>query len=382
MNEQLALSCFRCGDKIVRGSELTVANDTFCRTCWENGFVCEYCGRLYANDEKRLYQDRELCAECYTNRLPHCDCCGDSYNPTDDGCWGGMCQSCSDSHFECCSCGEIHHIDDYGENGMCLGCSERASVPIKDYHSGPDCGTFFCPDATESLYFGVELETDCYDNREEAAVALTKLCNCDRLFWLERDCTLDKGIEIISQPCTLAYHRDVFPWGAVAKTVEQFGGRSHDTETCGLHIHFSQTFFNGHPELYQLRLIYLFEKFWDELVVFSRRGTRALWRNANKYDRSLFDCSAKNKIRELRGGDCRYQAVNITNEETIEIRIFRGSLEVKTILASIELVDFLVHVAKKVSTKRLQAMSWTGLTRMLSHKDYHYLPQYLVEKEL
>ena len=346
--------------------------------------TCDWCGNNILDGQEQGVNDNTCCSTCVEN-AETCDCCGELYAPNSDGSWGGMCPPCAENHFVCDSCEETYSNSDYGADGLCEACyneHEGAGRLIKEYHDGAKCGVRFLPNHNNTLYFGVELETDYYNDKNAAAEDLTAICQRDTLFWLEQDASLAKGIEIITQPCTLAYHRDIFPWENIIKIVEKHGGRSHDTTTCGLHIHFSRAFFRKHPELYQLRLIYLFEKFWNELVIFSRRDASQLEQNAKKYGRPLFNCRAKRKMRELQQDFHRYQAVNIRKRETIEIRIFRGTLILNTILASLELVDFLVRLSASTSTKKLQELTWKELKEKISSKQYSYLNQYLAERRL
>lgn len=347
--------------------------------------TCEICGDTIEEGASR-------CAVC-AQLTASCNCCDDFYDPDSHGSWGGMCPDCAAEHFECEGCGEVYHNDDYGGDGLCMDCSPRHDNPlVKPYHTGASCNIVFhsnslnipssLPDNKKPLYFGVELETDYYKDRDGAAEDLAAICQNDSLFWLENDSSLEDGIEIISQPCTLDYHLTMFPWWDIQKIVGKHGGKSHETTTCGLHIHFNRSFFGRLQYLPQVKLIYLFEKFWDELVVFSRRDPHSLEHNAKKYGRPLFDCAARKKVRELHLDFYRYQAVNIRPSATIEIRIFRGTLEVPTILASIELTDFLVRLVATTSTRKLQALTWAKAKEAMSNKGYQYLPAYLIRRDL
>ena len=60
----------------------------------------------------------------------------------------------------------------------------------------------------------------------------------------------------------------------------------------------------------------------------------------------------------------RYQAVNTTNEDTIEIRIFRGTLRKDRILANISLVQSLVEFTRDMSTQEVNKGSLTWLNYM------------------
>ena len=64
----------------------------------------------------------------------------------------------------------------------------------------------------------------------------------------------------------------------------------------------------------------------------------------------------------------RYVAVNLLNSNTIEFRLFRGTLKLNTILATLQLVD-----------SGLQALSWS---EFVSGIEYPELIQYLKERRL
>lgn len=69
------------------------------------------------------------------------------------------------------------------------------------------------------------------------------------------------------------------PWQKLLDAALAMGYTSHQARTCGLHVHVSLEAF-GETETAQDAVIdhilYFFEKFWDELLKFSRRTPRQL----------------------------------------------------------------------------------------------------------
>ena len=55
----------------------------------------------------------------------------------------------------------------------------------------------------------------------------------------------------------------------------------------------------------------------------------------------------------------RYTSVNLTNKNTIEFRIFRGTLKYNTLIATLQLLDRICDVALFMSDEQVKAMSWT-----------------------
>lgn len=368
-------TCPDCGEDVAEG-------ETLCQDCQDNYGVCDKCQNAYLIEEMVENNGFFYCEGCASRVLTTCNVCGEMYNFTSEG-WGGMCEGCSDEHFICDVCDEVYSDEDYAGEGMCRSCYEESeeqhSSYVRYYHHSPRL-VFHPP--TEKLYFGVELETDGYANYQKVASELYELSQDETIFYMEEDSSLKQGIEIISQPCSLYYHKFYFPWEKIVDIVKKHGGKSHDTTTCGLHIHFSRRVFEGRKDkLYQIRLVYFFEKFWKELVVFSRR--EGVWEhNAKKYGVPIYDKPASRKLQDLKDYYSRYQAVNLVNRDTIEIRIFRGSLLVPTILASLELVDFLIKLVKASSNRELQSITWAEVTKRVEKLRYPYLHAYLSEKGL
>jgi hypothetical protein len=151
------------------------------------------------------------------------------------------------------------------------------------------------------------------------------------------------------------------PWAEVFKTAVSLGYTSHQSGSCGLHVHVSRLAF-GETETRQeaaiARVLYFFEKFWEELLKFSRRTPRQLDRWAARYGykeqpRDIL----KHAKKGYHGG--RYTCVNLSNADTIELRIFRGTLKWNTLMATLELADRICDVALCLSDEELKALSWT-----------------------
>jgi hypothetical protein len=79
----------------------------------------------------------------------------------------------------------------------------------------------------------------------------------------------------------------------------------------------------------------------------------------------------------------RYTPLNLENSPTIEFRIFKGSLNPQTILATVEFCDALIEWAKDTSAAKLTTGEldlW--LRQHVSRKTYPTLLQYLVRRKL
>ena len=72
--------------------------------------------------------------------------------------------------------------------------------------------------------------------------------------------------------------------------------------------------------------------------------------------------------------------VNLTNYHTVEFRIFRGTLKLNTLIATLQLLDRICDVAINLSDDELKDLSWTTFVAGCAHLPE--LVQYLKERRL
>ena len=113
---------------------------------------------------------------------------------------------------------------------------------------------------------------------------------------------------------------------------------------------------------------------------FSRRTESQMSRWAARY-------GYKNKPKEIldhakSSGDNRYTCVNITNWNTIEFRMFRGTLKYNTLIATLELVNQICEYAIRHSDDDLAKISWSEFVISLDKDDCAELISYLKQRRL
>lgn len=79
--------------------------------------------------------------------------------------------------------------------------------------------------------------------------------------------------------------------------------------------------------------------------------------------------------------DCgsRYTCVNLTNADTIEFRMFRGTLKLNTLIATLQMVDHICDAAIFMSDDELHDLSWSSFVSAIKEPE---LVQYLKERNL
>ncbi len=131
------------------------------------------------------------------------------------------------------------------------------------------------------------MEVDYAGESEDSAEAILDIANSNKThIYCKHDGSLDDGFEIVTHPMTLEYHRNSMPWDCMLNELRDMGYLSHKANTCGLHIHVNRSAF-GTTQTEQdaciARILYFFEKHWEELLKFSRRTEYQLSRWAARY---------------------------------------------------------------------------------------------------
>lgn len=161
------------------------------------------------------------------------------------------------------------------------------------------------------------------------------------------------------------------------------GYYSHKTATCGLHVHINRSFFGDTVEGQDDAIgcvLYFVEHHWEELLRFSRRTEQQLKRWAARYGYKERPNEILDTAKKGYGG--RYTCVNILNRDTIELRIFRGTLKYNTFAATLQLVKEICNVAVFMSDEELAKQSWSAFVGSLEKTKVPELITYLKERRL
>ena len=345
--------------------------------------ICANCGAMHPTEDMYQAEGDWLCRDCADRLTLVCDHCGArSYeeNAVEDD-HATLCERCFDAYYtRCHDCGRIMrnynaYFDE--DDGYCSDCWAEHDEAIHEYSYTPDL-VFH---GKGLRHFGVELEIDHGGTVSSHAKQLLEIANRDaENLYIKTDGSLDEGLELVTHPMTLEYQLNEMPWDEVLRKAQDLGYLSHAAGTCGLHVHISRLAFSCTYEQQDAaiaRLLYFVEKFWAELLRFSRRTQSQMNRWAARYGIRLTPadqmCHAKNSCAG------RYTAVNLTNSDTVEIRMFRGTLKLNTLKATLQMVNHLVEVAVSMSDSAVQDMSWFDFLDQIKEPE---LIQYLKERRL
>jgi hypothetical protein len=204
---------------------------------------------------------------------------------------------------------------------------------IDSYHSSKNKGFKVIESpwlASNRRAFGVELEVQVRSGDKNAAAGrvhevLNPSGDTGEYCYFERDGSIGEGFEIVTQPAGLDVHRQKFALFLQDAELKR-GLRSHEGGSCGLHVHVGREYVTQSQ-------IYRIQSFLNDVrnEALIRSIARRYENGYCKFKPHMAKFTAHNK----QNGD-RYEALNVTNHDTIEFRIFRGSLRYESVMAALE----------------------------------------------
>lgn len=264
----------------------------------------------------------------------------------------------------------------------CLNSYDDDDVIIEDYGCSHDhndhphfVGVFGGKPDSEKKAFGFELEVD--KNSWSYSSNLVKKMNCEMARKIESligwdnirfatDGSLSDGFEIITQPHSQdAFWRRQSDWAKMLDLLVEWGYKSHNAGSCGLHVHLSRAWFGKTETEQSLAIAKLFAFFynrWDDIRKASRRSNFS-YCHRNEYAKlengewsvgnavlKWRECAKKRHsgaVRVSEGSAWSHGvALNNSNENTVEIRVGRGTLNKASFFSWI---DFCLALARNAS---------------------------------
>lgn len=314
---------------------INLGGDDMCQDCLAKYYevpgigyltACESCNRFgldNGNGDFHEFASCTYCENCYSNNVYECEDCYENY-------WA------DDGHD--CDNGVIHEWD-YKPRPVFFGHSEAR------------------------YWFGFELEVENIESDERTHSVAERVQELmGEHVYLKRDGSLSDGFEIVSHPHTLESHQNDIKW-SVLQDLRNSGFRSWNTESCGIHVHVSRSAFgNGvtgdrrratlTAQAHELRFMKLI---YDN----QRQAERLAGRSSSRWASFADKGSLVNKVKYGSQNNDRYSAVNTDNSQTLEVRIFKGSLKKERVLSAIEFVAACVEYTRDLKvTSTNKALSW------------------------
>jgi hypothetical protein len=339
----------------------------YCEDCWsEKFYTCTKCNEAIWQVDSCTNEDGDIfCTVCYEEEYCHCEACERELRKRDaqegsDDCY--YCDDCYSERFSSCShCEHTFRNDDliYIEDNdeyLCSACNaQRRGKCIHDYGYRPE-PIFNKVKWEQPLYMGVELEVQREDGEvgeyAEDLMKFLKGQGVDSHFYLKHDSSIgDDGFEIVTHPFTLQFAHKNIGFQKILDWLDKNDFTSEEGGDCGLHVHISRDFFEE-LDITKLRLFFRANE--EYIKTFSKRdGSKE--DEEHDYHYCAFEKASLMDIVKDCPQEDRYWAFNCfkSSRETVEIRVFRGTLNIKRFIAILQFVDAISHFVKKIGVASL-----------------------------
>jgi len=250
-----------------------------------------------------------------------------------------VCDSCFEEYYYHDNTGQYVHQDD--ENYQ----DDDDNSVIGEYHSSSEnlgkIPSLFDKRKAQ-IFLGLELEIEVNEeiSRSEKAQTILNAIGTYRddknngftYCLAEDDGSLNYGFELVTGYTGLDVHEKQLAY--FKKPIR--GLRSHDTSTCGLHIHIDKR--NMSLNHATKMILFMNDSGNQKLIkTIARRTSSRFAKIANKKADYQWLKSAKRSGDPLRTlNDDRYESLNFQNDNTIEFRLFKGTLKFESIMSCLE----------------------------------------------
>jgi len=331
------------------------------------------------------------CAKYYS--YDYCDKCGELEKITYCDADIKLCKKCLERHasdYNLTKCSRCHKyfskttLYEIGEQHLCRNCTYRIDTGLTGYHGHDKNKWKLFKNNREKITntFGFENEMEIKGDTPcnvliYAMETLLEEQGIKDFYTYENDGSLVNGFEAITEPFTLKWlYENEGKLQIVYDYLIKNNCTGEKCSTAGLHIHFNRKMLAKTDSL--AKIAFMINNLQYDFVKFSGR-------KVNQLDYTCFDRLYNNENEILlKDYKRKYQnqnqyntthsaVVNTQHANTIEIRLFKGTIDLKRIIANVELVNNLVYYAENHSDTDVENVTFKELCLF---KKTRYLKQY------
>lgn len=294
-----------------------------------------------------------------------------------------ICESCCNNHYRWSDNRDTYISEDdyYNERD-----EDEDEGIIRAYHSSKRV-LGHIPSSFDNrktrVYLGLELEMEVSEDFSRSDLAehineqIGTYDNKYQYCAFEEDGSLGHGFEMVTGYTGLDVHKTQL---SIFKN-RMNGLKSHDTKTCGLHVHICK---NDMSLLHASKMILFIHDSNNQRMIraLARRDSSRFAQIQNKkasYDWLKSARVSSDPLSNLNKD--RYEALNFHNPNTVEFRLFRGTLKFETIMACLEFTYATWFFTRDASVSDLTTRQFIEfICRAENKRDTVFLRQYLREK--
>ena len=420
-----SLPCFFCSKPITILEKFRIVkNSAVHEECAVKSFSCYICILIFPLEQGKAIKKGLVCKDCFASAI-FCPCGELASAAYDDPMYLDNTAYCRNCAKYCNTCDQILKIEDvfwYQGSFWCHPCADSKRW-VRNHYFDPMKVLEFKGNPRNGLFFGVELEVETPGIEQKAVAAKALSIGLQDWAIIKHDGSLQDGFEIVSAPMSLEEHYK--SWDEYFKIVDNSENplslESYNSTRCSMHVHMSRealtimqqarmavfvysrktmgliesiagrNLHDGWGEYYatinhKAKLTYIAgvfgSKIWAYQQMFGDRWKEKLNQELSFDDKASIDYCMTQRFEKSKskgkkefmkkpfivGERARYSALNDTNPNTIELRIFRGCNKRSTILKNLEFCQSLVDYCApgKISLSQFEEPS-----QYLDFVEYH-----------
>ena len=376
--------CIECFQIYTRKKLSSIHRKLVCNTCKKKNYdTCAICAKLRRKGDLLIssIDKKYYCRDCYHTMYNLCYNCRKEILLNNVISFNGnsFCGSCFNALVGRCNrCRNLSYKNSlflFEDQLLCRNCREEHKV-IKRYDYIPRKFKMNKLLWDNNLYLGIELEIETpKEEKEYYELYAKKIANflrknkLSKYFYLKHDGTI-KGFELVSHPMTLSYIHENAEFKKVLEWLKKEGFTSYQSGNCGLHVHLNKSFLS-YKDVNKLRLFFSINQL--ELAVFSKRqGMNGGYCRYETFNIKNFLKNVNNCNRQPQENKYYAFRTNPMGKNTVEMRIFRGTLDIERFIATLQFCDALAHYSKEVSIMSIRSKSSWNNFLMWSKKTCRY----------
>lgn len=256
--------------------------------------------------------------------------------------------------------------DDYSDD------DDPESCGLINYHSYRPTPMFM---GEGPRFMGFELETCASRAKGIEGSASTVLDAWGDIAYLKEDGSISYGFEIVTHPMSYTWAMENFNWAALDMFKREGIGPDNTT---GLHIHVSRDAFTPTHAYKWMKFIYRNQREveaiarrrgtqWAEFMDEHRRSHAAIVKGKDMY----YDRHTRSHQYVYQG---RYAAVNTTNTDTFEVRVFASTIDQQELQAALGLVDASAAYSAEIDAYAIHhrdAWSWSAFSKWVDEREQY-----------
>lgn len=205
---------------------------------------------------------------------------------------------------------------------------------VHDEYYQPNDFIFYGKEKND-FYIGVELEVNTKKfETDNLTLFLNDVNESDNFLYFKDDCSVCNGVEIVSHPATIQYHKNSNEWKQIFEKINKYNITYG--YNCGLHFHITRSFFS----LDNIQVMDYFINSRDKIVTLLKKigGREFSWY-----------CQRINKNINSWGmvsGD-HFSSFNFANRKTLEFRFCNTTNDINTFFKRMELIYCIANFSKQ-----------------------------------